>query len=110
MRAFFVTQARSLDVSSVTEHGTAAYLLDRPPSPFKTSECLHAIEQALTLQSYQPGVDFIAIAGPSILTALLVAVAASRGPVNALLWDAPSERYVTRTVSITGRFVEERAS
>lgn len=100
MRVFFVTHARNIDVSSVEEHGLPTYLLDKPPSPFKTDECVDAIVGAMDLFAYEPGVDLIAIAGPSILTALFVSVAASRGKVRLLLWDAPGEHYVERGFSL----------
>lgn len=100
MRVFFVTHARNIDVSSIEEHGIPTYLVERPPSPFKTDECVEAIVEALDRYAYNVTDDLIAIAGPSILTAMLVAIAASRGPVRMLLWDAPGERYVERVFEV----------
>ncbi len=102
-RVFFAIRARNIDVSSVEEHGVVTYLLARPPSPFKTDECVEAIEGAMDRNEYHPGEDLIAIAGPSILTALLVAVASSRGSVRVLLWDAPGERYIERSFELAQR-------
>ena len=100
MRVFFVTHARNIDVSSVEEHGLPTYLLEKPPSPFKTDECVDAIVEAMERYAYRPNADLIAIAGPSILTAMFTAISASYGPVRMLLWDAPSERYVERGFSV----------
>ncbi len=102
-RSFFVTRSNRLDTSTAAEHGDPVILLDRAPSPYKLEECVDAIQQALDDAEYDPTDDFIAIAGPSILTALLVAVAASRGAVRVLLWDAPGERYVERPLTLQDR-------
>ena len=100
MRVFFVTHARNIDVSSVEEHGLPTYLLEKPPSPFKTDECVDAIVEGMERYAYRPNADLIAIAGPSILTAMFIAIASSHGPVRMLLWDAPSERYVERVLEV----------
>ena len=99
-RAFFVTQTNRLDVSSAVEHGEPVFLLDRSPSPYKIDECVEAIEIALEEANYDPMYDLIAIAGPQILTALLVAIAAARGATRVLLWDLPGERYVERSLTL----------
>lgn len=102
-RAFFVTRSNRLDTSSADEHGEPTYLLDRAPSPYKTDECIEAIEAALDEAKYKPGQDLIAIAGPHILTSILVAVASWRGSTRILLWDAPGERYVERAITLQDR-------
>lgn len=97
-RALFVVESPRFNVASAVEFGEIVYLFkDGQLNPLHTDNTIKSIRTALQRIDYDPDVDFVVMAGSSLLLALYFATVAQEwGFVRALMFDARHNKYVER--------------
>lgn len=102
-KVFLVQAETRFDSSKVEEFGTRVYLIgdDCRATIFNPDALVREMAAKLAENEYDPHRDFIALTGPSVSIALLLATAVARHPVvQVLIFDAKAEVYKARLVSV----------
>lgn len=98
MQRVFVIAPTAQDIQSAKEHGDFVYLFDRLPPPFSPTFALDSW-QKMKDNDFDPDNDILLMAGPQVATAQwLAAVVSQYTWCRALLFDATSHKYVSRTM------------
>jgi len=107
-RVFLPVKVPRLDVTGAEKFGTLLYLFpEKHPSPLEINQVYEAICSALEVYRYEPGVDYIALTGPSIFLSLLTMAADNFGSkVKFLVFDAGASEYVEKELTAYEESVE----
>lgn len=94
-RVFFAAYSDRFDVSDVRRYGEPVYLLERQrPHATEVQSIVEILHDRLSEENFDPDVDYVAVTGPTVYVALLVAdVLATCEGARLLVFDAPKDRY-----------------
>ena len=102
VRVLVAAENARFNVDDAARFGDVTYVLPRTRrsiSPFKTQELVAQMLEELRDVGYDPDVDYVAFTGGMIHVSLLYgAVMKEWGRAKILIFDAPNDRYVERTV------------
>lgn len=101
-RVFFVPNCGKFSLGNAEEFGRIVRLTGMRSNPLEPLDVMREAERQLLDYDYDTDSDFIAFTGPSVLVALLFAVALRRnGRANLLLFDARNGgKYVPKRVTL----------